>query len=160
MNMKIEKIKMSTKRRKNFYYDKYEETNKYIYATRRMKIFYIKSFETIRRKNFYYDKYEETWDFYIHEDTFERNFIFGWTFFFLHVICIIILGTIEVFYGINYVYDDLCDLDEYKFLYDFENNWKIEIFNNSEILTYKNITFPFILLLGFSIIFLIFIIII
>jgi hypothetical protein len=58
--MKIEKIKMSTKRRENFYYSKYEETSKYIYATRRMKIFYIKSFETIRRKHFYQKKYEET----------------------------------------------------------------------------------------------------
>jgi hypothetical protein len=124
-----------------------------------MKIFYIKSFETIRRKHFYQKKYEETWDFYIHEDTFERNFIFGWTFFFLHVFCIVILGTIEVFYGINYIYDDLCDLNEYQFLYDFNNN-NIELLNSFNILTYKDILFPFILLVGFSIIFLIFIIII
>jgi hypothetical protein len=160
MIMKLEKIKNSSKRRKLFYCNKYEETNKYIYATRRLKIFYIKSFYSKRRWQFYYKRYERTWDFYIHEDTFERNFIFGWTFFFINVLTIILLGGIEVLYGINYIFDDLCYPNEFLFLYDFNNNYDNNSFNNFKSITYHNIIIPIILLCSFSIIFIVFLLII
>jgi hypothetical protein len=121
MNMSIVLRKPLTNRRRSFYVNRYEATEKYMYTSKRKKFFYILSLESKRRKIFYINKYEKSWDTYIHTDTFEKNFMFGCTFGLLHMFMLFIAGIMEEMYIFNYYYKELFKVNRnsYIFLYDY-----------------------------------------
>lgn len=111
-------------RRRSFYFNKYEDTERYIYATKRIKIWFIFLFETNRRKTFYLNLDQR-------QPAILRDpYLFGKFLLYFIILVIITWFVILIFsiilsiYGLNYYLAiiTMVIIEEYIFIFEYFKN--------------------------------------